>query len=144
MEQKIRRLTLGNISGILSEFQTSISLLGSSIAGKTGVDLFESLKREKLDTGPYPRVTLFEAANRIMSDLVILHGVGWLLKNKTFPFDSYVVEFGNEDKNGFDVTAEGSGATLVGEAFNVAPSFFRSKKLFAINKLRRNGFNVQP
>lgn len=71
--------------------------------------------------GPYPGVTLFEAANRIMTDLVTLHGVAWLLKNKVFPFDSYAVGFGNENDLGFNIRAGGvDGETLVGEVSNVA------------------------
>jgi hypothetical protein len=58
---------------------------------------------------PYPTVTRFEAANRIMSDLVILYGVKWLLDNSVFPFENYIVEYGNEDKNGFDIRAAGNG-----------------------------------
>lgn len=136
MQQPIRKLTLDNISNIQSEFYSSFAMLGESIKGKTGLSLLESLKREKVETGPYPNVTLFEAANRIMSDLVILHGVAGLLKSKTFPFNEYIVEFGNEDKNGFDIRASSPSATLAGEAFNVAPSFFQGKKRSALKKLR--------
>ena len=93
-----------------------------------------SLKREKLDHGPYRDVTLFEAANRIMSDLVILKGIRWLLDEKVFPFDAYTVEFGNENRNGFDIRAEQGGKTLVGEAFNVAPSFYPVKRRHAAGK----------
>ena len=76
-----------------------------------------------------------------MSDFVILHGVADLLNNKTFPFTEYKVEFGNEDRNGFDIRAESNGETLVGEAFNVAPSFFQGKKRTALKKLRKNAVN---
>lgn len=139
MQQPIRKLTLDNIYKIQSEFSSSLSLLGESIKGKTGFSLLESLKREKLGVGPYPNVTLFEAANRIMSDLVILHGVAGLLQSRVFPFEEYIVEFGNEDKNGFDIRASSPSATLVGEAFNVAPSFFQGKKRTALKKLRDKG-----
>ncbi len=81
--------------------------------------------------------TAFEAANRIMTDLVILYGVKWLLESKTFPFDSYTVEFGKENKNDFDIQARSTGKLLVGEAFNVAPSFFQSKKSSMLKKLRK-------
>lgn len=37
-------------------------------------------------------------------DLVILHGVAGLLEG-VFPFTEYTVEFGNEDRNGFDIRA---------------------------------------
>jgi len=136
MQQPIRKLTLANISKIQLEFNESLASLGNSIKGKTGLPLLESLKRERLGVGPYPDVTLFEAANRIMSDLVILYGVEGLLKSNIFPFAEYIVEFGNEDNNGFDIRASTPSATLVGEAFNVAPSFFQGKKGSALKKLR--------
>ena len=139
MKQKERTLTQKNVGRITQEFVRSIKGLGGSIKGKTGLGLLEALKREKLKTGPYLGVSLFEAANRVMTDLVILHGVTWLLKQKIFPFNSYTVEFGNEDNNDFDIKASFKGKTLVGEAFNVAPSFFQGKKSSMLKKLRRNG-----
>ncbi|MFJ2483891.1 hypothetical protein ACIOWE_26900 [Pseudomonas sp. NPDC087598] len=95
-----------------------------------------ALKRDRLGHGPYPDVSLFEAANRIMSDLVILHGIGALLKGRLFPFDEYIVEFGNENRNSFDIRAESQSGTLAGEAFNAASSFFGTKKRAALKKLR--------
>lgn len=139
MKQKERTLNKSNIDSIISEFTSSIEGLGTSINGKRGVSLLVALKRDKLTTGPYPGVTLFEAANRIMTDLVILHGVSWLLKTNIFPFESYTVEFGNEDHNGFDITAKMGDKSLVGEAFNVAPSFFQIKKSAMVKKLRNDG-----
>ena len=139
MLQHERVLTSANVGNLLKLFSAQIDQIGHSIAGKTGLGLIETLKRERVGIGPYPDVTLFEAANRIMSDLVILHGVTWLLKEQAFPFAEYTVEFGNEDKNGFDIMAKSRGKTLVGEAFNVAPSFFQGKKLSALKKLRKNG-----
>lgn len=142
MQQLIRILNSENIGAITTDFHASLVSIGESIQGKTGVALFTALKREKLVGGPYPGVTLFEAANRIMSDLVILGGISVLLKERLFPFTSYTVEFGNENKNGFDIRATSGNENLVGEAFNVAPSFFQTKKRSALTKLRRNGSNA--
>lgn len=139
MQQIVRVLNSENIDVITSDFHASLASIGESIQGKTGVALFTALKREKLVGGPYPGVSLFEAANRIMSDLVILGGVSGLLKERLFPFISYTVEFGNENNNGFDIRATSGNETLVGEAFNVAPSFFQIKKGSALKKLRRDG-----
>lgn len=142
MQQIERTLTASNIDAITADFYQSLASIGESIRGKTGVPLFMALKREKLIGGPYPDVSLFEAANRIMSDLVILKGVAGLLQSNLFPFSSYTVEFGNEDKNGFDIRASSGAASLVGEAFNVAPSFFHTKKGSALKKIRRDGANA--
>jgi hypothetical protein len=139
MPDKERTLNQANIDNILRDYLASVEQVGSSIQGIKGRALLESLKREKVNAGPYPDVTLFEAANRIMTDLVIYNGVKWLLENKVFPFESYTVELGNEDKNGFDIKAESENATLIGEAFNVAPSFFQGKKSSMLKKLRKDG-----
>jgi len=137
MLQLERRLTLGNVQPSVVQYTKSIENIGVTINGMKGLSLIQALKREKARFGPYPDVTIFEAANRIMTDLVILHGVKWLLENKVFPFHVYAVEFGNEDKNDFDLQASGNGKSLVGEAFNVAPSFYQSKKLPMLKKLRK-------
>ena len=71
-----------------------------------------------------------------MTDLVILNGVKWLLQESVFPFSKYRVEFGNEDYSAHDLMAENEDERLVGEAFNVAPSFFQAKKAAMLRKLR--------
>src|SRR5260370_7551770 len=131
-------LSAKNIDSQIEKYIRLIEDMGSSIRDMRGLRLFEALKRDKVNTGPYPHVSLFEAANRIMTDLVILYGVRWLLTNRAFPFTSYMVEFGHDNKNGFDVRSEENGRTLVGEAFNVAPSFFQGKKSSMLKKLREN------
>lgn len=143
MPDRNRILTLKSLPEIEQERVQDLDEVGRSIEGKRGFELLTSLKRERLDHGPYKGVTLFEAANRIMSDLVILKGVRWLLENKKFPFDAYTVEFGNENRNGFDITAEQGGKKLVGEAFNVAPSFYRVKRRHAAKKLEDRGMDAE-
>jgi hypothetical protein len=134
-----RTLNKENIDCILREYAASVEKVGESIQGVKGRALLELLKRQKVNIGPYPNVTLFEAANRIMTDFVIYNGVKWLLENKVFPFESYTVELGNENKNDFDITAEREGVTLIGEAFNVARSLFQGKKSSMLKKLRKEG-----
>ncbi len=72
-----------------------------------------------------------------MTDLVIFYGVKWLLNHSAFPFESYTVDYGHGNKQGFDISARGNGRTLIGEAFNVAPAFFQIKKSSMLKKLRR-------
>lgn len=139
MRQTERTLTLDNIDAIIRDEYADISALGGSIHGLSGLPLLKALKRTPLADGPYPKVTLFEAANRVMTDLVILHGVAGLLRDRVFPFTSYRVEFGHENYNDFDIQASGDDLNLIGEAFNVAPSFFTIKKGSALKKLRGNG-----
>lgn len=139
MQQTDRTLTLNNIDAIIQAEYADLSTLGESIHGLTGLPLIRALKRTPLQNGPYPGVTLFEAANRVMTDLVILHGVAGLFREGIFPFTSYRVEFGHENYNDFDIQASDDNLKLIGEAFNVAPSFFTIKKGSALKKLREKG-----
>ena len=101
-----RTFDRNNIKPYIRQYRAAIRTVGDSIAGLRGIRLLHALKRTQLDFGIYTDVTLFEAANRIMSDLVILQGVKFLLENRAaFPFDSYTVELGNEDRNDFDIRA---------------------------------------
>jgi hypothetical protein len=131
-----RNLNRENIESAVNRYESSIEGIGTTVSSLTGVKLFHYLKRQQIGSGPYPHVTLFEAANRIMTDLVILKGIRWILNTRAFPFDEYVVEYGNEDSNDHDITALKGGRKLLGEAFNVAPSFFQGKKASMLRKLR--------
>lgn len=131
-----RNLTHANIDGLLEVYTAKAEAVGDSIAGLKGVALLNSLKRGSIGVGPYPKVALFEAANRIMTDLVILYGVKWLLRNTGLPFLLYTVELGHENHGQHDIVAEADGKVLVAEAFNVAQSFFPIKRASAIRKLR--------
>jgi len=98
-----------------------------------------SLKRSHVRSGPYPDVSLFEASNRILSDLIVLFGVRQLLTQAVvghvqLPFTEYEVALSVEGGN--DLTAVADGQRLIGEAFNVAPSFFQSKKASMLKRLR--------
>src|SRR6266496_4184195 len=75
MHQARDTLSRTNVDALITEYAASTGSLGESIAKLKGLRLLEALKRDVVGTGPYPGVTLFEAANRIMSDLVILRGV---------------------------------------------------------------------
>jgi hypothetical protein len=134
-----RVLSSENVDAQINTYLACIEGIGASISELRGLRLLEALKRTAIKAGPYPHATLFEAANRIMTDLVLLYGVWWLLQSRVFPFSTYVVEYGHEDKNGFDITAEQDSQKLIGEAFNVEPSFFQGKKASMLRKLRTKG-----
>lgn len=128
-------LTKNNVDQSLAEYIQSIEDVGRTVTRLRGLRLINELKRGKAGFGPYPAVSIFESANRIMTDLVILRGVRWLLAENIFDFPSYRVEYGNENNNGNDIEASNDGRTLIGEAFNVAPSFFQGKKAAMLKKL---------
>jgi hypothetical protein len=129
-------INTANVDQALRAYEESIKDVGSKVLALRGISLIRELKRGKTGHGPYPNVSIFEAANRIMTDLVILHGVKWLLMEGGLGFDEYTVEYGHQNNNGFDIRASKDGRTLIGEAFNVAESFFQGKKTAMIRKLR--------
>ena len=135
---KERKLTSANIDNTIKEYLDLLKTTPINVEAGNVLSFLTKIKREKLKSGPYPDVTLFEAANRIMTDLTILFGVKSLLENKIkeINFDLYTVELGNENFNAHDIIAEGNGKKLIGEAFNVAESFFQTKKTSALKKLR--------
>jgi len=135
-------LTINNIDEMLGSYLDLAETIGDSIAGLNGLPLLQALKRDSVGVGPYPNVALFEAANRIMTDLVILYGVRWLLRSAALPFDRYSVEYGHASDKPHDIMANASGRVLIGEAFNVAPSFFALKKSAAVKKLRESSISA--
>jgi hypothetical protein len=104
------------------------------------VEYMYYLKRNRMRNGPYPDVSFFESANRLLSDLVILFGVRQILNDPQIgsihlPFHQYNVKLGGE--KGFDILAENGDDKFVGEAYNVAPSYFPEKSRLMKNKLKR-------
>jgi len=134
-----RRLTRGNIGKALATYRRHVEELSlGPAAGLRGLDLLLALKRKKVGGWPYGKdLTWSETANRIMSDLVILYGVRFLLRDHIFPFREYTVQYGIENEQGYDVRAGRGRLTLKGEAFNVAESFFQNKKSSSLAKLRK-------
>ena len=133
-----KTLSLNNIDSMIEKYKISLKEMDSIISGNNIIDFFHKIKRNSIQKGPYPDVTLFEAANRIMSDLVILFGIKKLLHGeyKEINFAEYRVEYGNSHDSPHDIIAENNDFKLIGEAFNVAPSFFQGKKSKSLAKLR--------
>ena len=134
-----------NIDNEIEKYTRLLNEMDSYISAENPFRLLEKIKREKIGKGRYPECTLFEAANRIMTDLVILYGIKELLAgkyiDKGIDFDTYIVEFGNENKNDHDIMANKNGKKLIGEAFNVATTFFNAKKYTSLKKLRTSKEN---
>lgn len=146
MKDFTHKLNKGNIESSIKLYQSKLIDIPLKIESNNIVDLLKKLKREKIKSGPYPNLTVFEASNRIMTDLVILFGVKKLLNNvfKEINFKEYNVEYGNENLHDNDIEAESNGVKLKGEAFNVAESHFPGKKCKMVNKLIKdyNGKDV--
>jgi hypothetical protein len=134
-----RILNAENIDSEIRAYLNQVESLNIISLNGSNLEILHRLKREQLRSGPYPGVSLFEAANRIFSDLVILYGVKLLLAKRkigriNIPFREYRILLGVEGGN--DILADSDGRRLIGEAFNVSPSFFQQKKSNMIKKLR--------
>lgn len=127
-----------NIEESINKYLNLVNSINFPIHQTNILKLMETLKRENIGSGPYPNVSLFEASNRIFSDMVILFGIKRLLiepkiGNIPLPFAEYEVALGVESGN--DIKASSNNQLLIGEAFNVASSFFQAKKGSMIKKL---------
>lgn len=104
------------------------------------IAFFGALKRTALRNGHYSGKSIFEVANRTLSDLVVLALAERLLssplKGHSAAPTLVRVLLGTED-DGNDVEASlPDGSLLRGECFNVAPSFFQTKLNKSRKKLR--------
>ncbi|MBL1215711.1 MAG: hypothetical protein HND52_20250, partial [Ignavibacteriae bacterium] len=138
-----RKLNKENINKAIEDYLELLRDIPLNISANNILQLLTDLKRKELNAGPYPDVTLFEAANRIMTDLVILFGVKKLLNGciSEINFDEYEVEFGHENFNDNDIKAFDGRIELIGEAFNVAKTFFQPKKNKTLKKMRQQQKN---
>ncbi len=91
-------------------------------------DFIEKVKRDReaKSVGPYRNISLFEIANRIYSDLVVLEGAKRIFEGKEF--DARKLEISLSTKGGFDIVVQcANGKYHLCEAFNVAQSFLGGK-----------------
>lgn len=133
-----KNLTLKNIDNIISDYKVLLTEVAPKVEGTDILDLLKKLKRPGINTGPYPSVSIFESANRIMTDLVIIYGAKLLLEGaiKEVPVVTTLrVDYGNQNTQAHDIIGQEGKYYLAGEAFNVAPSFFNTKKSSSIKKL---------
>ncbi|MDI7191484.1 hypothetical protein [Leptospira santarosai] len=141
MKEKI--LNSDNIAIEIEEYLEKIKEIPLTIHSENFTEFYRILKRNQFESGPYPKVSLFEGINRIMSDLVILYGIKTLLDvnsvtKHNLPFAEYTVQFGVTSKKPFDITSKLGNRSLAGEAFNVAPSFFAGKKSRELKKFKES------
>lgn len=103
-------------------------------------DMIMYLKRkvnsDAIKIGPYQNISVFEAANRIASDLVIINGMLQLIEEKGYHnriFDLNLGTMHTKDKGDFTIYLDNN-IQLNGEAFNVAPSFLKAKLRTTLKK----------
>lgn len=107
-------------------------------------EMIHYLKRKDINNpqkiGPYQNITIFEAANRIASDLVIINGIiqlvqdNPLLENACFTLRLGILH----EKGKGDFTIHFEDEDFEGEAFNVAPSFLNVKLRNTISKWNKD------
>ena len=103
-------------------------------------EMIQYLKRKDeknpLKIGTYENITPFEVANRIASDLVIINGLLQLVISKPELKEAqFTLRLGTTHVKGRgDFTIFINGEEQEGEAFNVAPSFVKSKMRNTLNK----------
>lgn len=128
-----------DFSGLKSVKKEYFDLLEANVFPKAPennnfFEMINYLKRKDennpISIGPYRNITPFEAANRIASDLVIINGLLQLIKEKYIdPLNTvFTLRLGTTHiKDKGDFTIKTGAEESEGEAFNVAPSFFKSK-----------------
>ncbi|TGK08636.1 hypothetical protein EHO58_05530 [Leptospira selangorensis] len=131
-----------NIGQEIERYLSDLQKIPLEIKANSFTEFYKILKRESFNRGPYPNVSLFEGMNRIMSDLVILFGIKILLdpqtfKEHNFPYTEYTAQLSVSSEKAFDIMASEGKRRLVGEAFNVAPTFFNGKKSRELKKLSK-------
>jgi len=99
-------------------------------------DLIDNIKRTPEKVGPYKNISVFEALNRIGSDLVLLSGATILFKNEVEGIEPQKIHLKMGTTHGFDFEVIlKDNKKIFGEAFNAAESFCKFKMRQAIHKL---------
>jgi hypothetical protein len=109
-------------------------------SAETIFDLIENVKRSPVEIGPYQKISVFEALNRIGSDLVLLDGTEKIFKEgveKNMPTE-VLLRMSTIKGYDFEVYFENQ-PTIYGEAFNASPSFCNTKMRQAIDKFIKDG-----
>ena len=136
-----------NYSGLIALQKEYYSLLKNKFqpppAGGDCIKMIHYLKRKDEDNpvkiGPYENITPFEAANRIASDLVIIKGLLQLIiQEKISSKATFTLRLGTKhEKQKGDFSIKTNRGCYEGEAFNVAPSFYKDKLNQTLSKWRK-------
>lgn len=134
-------------SGLIVLQQEYYSLLKNKFqtppASGDCIKMIHYLKRKDEDNpvkiGVYENITPFEAANRIASDLVIITGLLQLIKlEKISSKAKFTLRLGTKhEKHKGDFSIKTNRGFFEGEAFNVAPSFYKYKLNQTLSKWRK-------
>lgn len=99
-------------------------------------ELINNIKRTPEKVGPYCNISVFEALNRIGSDLVLLSGTAKLFQEEVEGIKPIKIHLKMGTTHGFDFEVFlNDDKVIYGEAFNAAESFCKHKMRQAIHKL---------
>lgn len=138
----LRVLTSSNIEAAIRDYLAETNTIAiPAIPTTDPIAYFANLKRTPVSGGRYPGHSVFEVANRTLSDLVVLAFADELLREplpgQLKPLASVTVLLGTEQHAAHDVMGVlPDGSMLCAECFNVAPTFFMSKLTKTRKKLR--------
>lgn len=103
---------------------------------ETIYELIDNIKRSPEKIGPYQHISIFEALNRIGTDLVLLSGATKLFKEEIHEIKPKSIQLRMGTNKGFDIEVKVEKNKIIyGEAFNAAESFCKIKMRQAIHKL---------
>jgi hypothetical protein len=102
-------------------------------------DLIQNVKRSPQDIGPYKNISVFEALNRIGTDLVLLSGAAIMFNGDKYPsIKLRTIKLNMGTTRGIDCIIETmDNRVIFGEAFNAAKSFCKEKMRQAIHSLAK-------
>lgn len=104
-------------------------------SAETIFDLIENVKRSPVEIGPYKNISVFEALNRIGSDLVLLDGTEKLFTEGLEKNIPSKVHLRMSTIKGYDFEVHFEGKDIIyGEAFNASRSFCNTKMRQALDK----------
>lgn len=108
-----------------------------TLDSKGTYSLIASLKRSPHRFGPYKGLTLFEIANRLFSDLVLMEGAKHIFEKPSLvtQHDILSMKLNPSNISGYDLEIYTEEETIYGEAYNTAPSFFKIKTASTLRKL---------
>jgi hypothetical protein len=135
------KIDLRGLRKLKSEYLGFVSKNPFPVPPQSGeaIEMIYYLKRKNQDNintiGPYRNITVFEAANRIASDLVIIHGLIQMIENeKSFKNCKVSLKLGTKhlaEEGDFSING------LHGEAFNVADSYYSPKLTKTLSNWRK-------
>lgn len=125
-EKRSIKLDRPGLHNFYNSYTQLVNKLNKPFFTKSMVTDLLSIKRNEVNSGPYPHVSFFESANRICSDLTLLHGCLYLF-NKPLGIEHFECRFGTVQ--GIDVVGYDKIGKKIFEAevFCTSERFFRAK-----------------